>query len=220
MIPAVRGVPVVLVALGLCVPVAWAAKGDPQKKLTKAGQVHAIAASLHRADFPPTGWVRKPKQQNQKSESDPRCSYYNPDQSDLVEMGSYDSPDFDQADGSSVSSSTGVFQTAAMAKTAYSRVAKPELAKCLAELFKQGAGATKTTIFSAKPLQFGSYGDRSVAYRIVASVRAPAARIRAYLDVILVNKGATDLAFLALGIQNPLPTALEQSLVGKVTARA
>jgi hypothetical protein len=48
----------------------------------------------------------------------------------------------------------------------------------------------------------------------------PSARIRAYLDVIVVNKGATDIAFLGLGIQHPLSTALEQSLVGKVTARA
>jgi hypothetical protein len=51
-------------------------------------------------------------------------------------------------------------------------------------------------------------------------VKAPNARIRAYLDVVLVNKGATDLAFLGLGIQKPLSTVLEQSLVGKVTARA
>ena len=220
MIRAVRGVLVVLVALGLCVPVALAAKGDPQKKLTKSGQADAIAASLHRGDFPPTGWTQQPKQPNQTSESNPRCSYYNPDQSDLVEIGNYDSPDFDRADGSSISSSTGVFRTGAMARTAYSRVAKPALVKCLAELFKKGAGATKTTIFSARPLQFESFGDRSVAYRIVASVKAPSARIRAYLDVVLVNKGATDLAFLGLGIQNPLSTVLEQSLVGKVTARA
>ena len=107
-----------------------------------------------------------------------------------------------------------------MAKTAYARVAKPAIAKCLAELFKKGAGATKTTIFASTPVKFPSYGDRSAAYRIVASVKTPSARIRAYLDVILVNKGATDIAFLGLGIQNPLSTALEQSLVGKVTARA
>jgi len=92
--------------------------------------------------------------------------------------------------------------------------------KCLAELFKKGTGLRKTTIVSARPLQFKSFGDQSVAYRIVASVKAPNARIRAYLDVVLVNKGASDLAFLGLGIQKPLSTVLEQSLVGKVTARA
>jgi hypothetical protein len=220
MMRAVRGVAVVLLALAVCVPIALAAKGDPQKKITTAGQGHAIAASLHRADFPPTGWTQQPVQPKQKDESSPRCSYYNPDQSDLVEIGHYDSPDYDQADGSSISSSTGVFKSVAMAKTAYARVAKPAIAKCLAELFKKGAGATKTTIFASAPVKFQSYGDRSAAYRIVASVKMPSARIRAYLDVIVVNKGATDIAFLGLGIQHPLSTALEQSLVGKVTARA
>ena len=220
MMRAVRGVAVGVLARGLCVPVALAAKGDPQKKITRAGQANAIAASLHRADFPPTGWQQQPRQPKQKDDSSPRCSYYNPDQSDLVEIGDYDSPDFDQAGGSSISSSTGAFKTVAMGKTAYARVAKPALVKCLAELFKKGAGAAKTTILSAAPLNFERYGDRSIAYRIVALVKTPTAAVRAYLDVILVNKGSTDIAFLAIGIQKPLSTALEQSLVGKVTARA
>jgi hypothetical protein len=219
MMRAVRGVVIAVAALSLCVPAALAAKGEPQKKLTKAGQARALAASLHRADFPPTGWKQQPKAPKQKNESSPRCSFYNPDQSALIEIGHYDSPDFDQADKSSISSSTGVFQSVAMGKTAYAHVAKPALAKCLAELFKKGTGATKTTIFSAGPLKFASYGDQSVAYRIVASVKTPAP-VRAYLDVILVNKGAVDIGFLGLGIQNPLSTALEQSLVGKVVERA
>jgi hypothetical protein len=219
MMLAVKRAAVVLVALGLCVPVALAAKGDPQKKITKAGQARAIAAGLQRADFP-AGWKQGPPKPKKNNEADPRCSYYNPDQSDLVENGDYDSPDFDLADGSSVSSSTGVFQSVQMAKTAYSRVAQPALAKCLAELFKKGAGAAKTTIFSSGPLRFPSYGDRSNAFRIVASVKAPTARVRVALDVFLFNHGAIDVAVLALGIGHPLPIALEQSLVAKLAARA
>ena len=91
--------------------------------------------------------------------------------------------------------------------------------KCLAELFEKGAGATKTTILSAAPLNFKRYRDQSIAY-LVASVKTPTAAVRAYLDVILANTGATDIAFLAIGIQKPLSAALEQSLVGNVTARA
>ena len=159
MMRAVRGVAVGVLALGLCVPVALAAKGDPQKKITRAGQANAIAAAAPRRP-PADGWQQQPRQPKQKDDSSPRCSYYNPDQSDLVEIGDYDSPDFDQADGSSISSSTGVFKTVAMGKTAYARVAKPALVKCLAELFKKGAGAAKTTILSAAPLNFKRYGDR------------------------------------------------------------
>ena len=68
-------------------------------------------------------------------------------------------------------------------------------------MFKKGAGATKTTILSAAPLNFKRDRDQSIAYRIVASVKTPTAAVRAYLDVILANTGATDIAFLAIGIQ-------------------
>jgi hypothetical protein len=108
-----------------------------------------------------------------------------------------------------------------MAKTGYSRIAQPALAKCLAELFKKGAGGPNVTIFSSKPLRFPKYGDRSDAFRIVASVKANATtRVRVYFDIFLFNKGATDVAMLALGLGNPLPAGLEQTLVGKLAARA
>jgi hypothetical protein len=66
----------------------------------------------------------------------------------------------------------------------------------------------------------GVYGDRSDASRIVASVRAPSARVRAYLDVFLFNRGAIDVAVPAVGINRPLPVQLEQLLVGKLAQRA
>jgi hypothetical protein len=207
-----------ILALGLCVPTALAAKGDPEKKITKAGQTRAKAAALRLSYFPP-GWTQKPHQKS-SDDSDPRCSYYNPDQSDLVEIGDYDSPDFELPDGSSISSTTGVFRSVAMAKKGYARVAQPALAKCLAELFEQGAGPANTTIFSSGRLPFPHYGDRSDAYRIVASVKAPTARVLAYLDVFLFNRGATDVAVLAIGIGRAVPVGLEQSLVSKLARAA
>jgi hypothetical protein len=209
----------VLLAAALCVPVALAANGEPRRKLTKAGQVRARAASLQPADFA-LGWRHSPAKKN-NNQSDPRCSYYNPNQSDLVEIGKYDSPDFTyDIDGSRISSTTGVFRSIRMAKTAYARVARPELARCLAELFKQGAGATNTTVFSAARLRFPSYADRSDAFRIVASVKAPAARVRVYLDAVFVNRGAIDIAVLGIEVAGPLPAALERSLVASLAQRA
>lgn len=215
----VRQAALVFVAFALCVPAALAAKGDPQKKITRLGQARAVKAALQRSDFP-AGWKQQPRQPQQKDESDPRCSYYNPDQSDLVEIGDYDSRDFEYPDGSSISSSTGVFRSVQMARTAYSRVAQPELAKCLAELFRKGAGVRKTTIFSATKLAFPHFGDRSDAYRIVAAVKTPAVRVRAYLDLFLVNRGAVDVAIIAVAINRAPTPELEQKLVGAVASRA
>jgi hypothetical protein len=220
MIPRVKRVAVALVVLGLCAPVALAAKGDPQKKITAAGQARAKAVALKQTDFP-AAWVQQPVPKNKKSESNPRCSYYNPDNSDLVEIGDYDSPDFNRADGSSISSSTGVFRTVRMAKTAYRRLAVPLLGKCFAEIFRKGITAPNSvTVFSSGMLQFPHFGDQSHAYRILASVKTPSARARVALDVVLLNKGAIDVAVIMLGIGGPLPPSLETSLVGKLAARA
>jgi len=214
----VKWVAAAVLALALCVPVALAAKGDPQKKITPAGQAHAKRASLVAADLP--GWKATPHEKS-KDDADPRCSYYNPDQSDLVEIGDYDSPDFSRADGASIFVTTGVFRSVAMAKTAYARVAQPALARCLGEIFKKGAGSTKVTVFSAKPVQAPSYGDRSAAYRVTASVAVNATtHARIYLDILVMNKGAVDIAAVALGVINPLPASLLQGIATKLAARA
>lgn len=207
-----------LAGLALCASVALAAQGDPQKKITKAGQARARAVSLTLADLG-RGWKSQPS--SKKDASNPRCSIYNPDQSDLVETGKYDSPDFSRPDGTFVSSSTGVFRTAAMAMTGYVRVAVPALPHCFAEIFKKGITApSSATIFSAGPLAFPHYGDRSNAYRLRSSVKTPSGRVSATIDLVVFNRGQIDVALIFLGIGQPLPAALEQSLVAKVAARS
>lgn len=83
-----------------------------------------------------------------------------------------------------------MFRTAAMAKAGYSRVARPQLAKCLAELFRKSAGPPNTTIFASRGLRFPRYGDRA------------------------------DVAVLAIGINRPLSTELVQFLVAKLAQQA
>ena len=197
---------------------ALAAQGDPQKKFTKAGQARARAVSLKLADFG-KGWTSKPATNSR--ESNPRCSTYNPNQSDLVENGSYDSPEFSRPDGTLVSSTTGVFKSESMAKAAYARVAVPALPHCFAEIFKNGVmKPSSATIFSAGPLRFPKYGDRSNAYRVTALVQTPSARVRATIDLVVFNPGRVDVAIIVLGVNKALPTSLERALVAKVAARA
>jgi hypothetical protein len=197
---------------------ALAAQGDPQKQFTKAGQARAHAAALRLSDVGP-GWKAGPTKN--RGESSPRCSTYNPDQSDLIEIGDYDSPDFSRPDGTLVSSSTGVFKTAAMARTGYARVAVPALPRCFAELFKKGiTKPSSATIFFAGPLDFPKFGDRSNAYRITSSVKTPAGQVRATIDLVVFNRGQIDIAIIYLGINQALPASLEQALVAKIAGRA
>ncbi len=207
----------VLLAAAVLVPVALASSGEPKHAFTPGDQAKARAASLKLSDFV-SGWTASPAS---KDSSNPRCSKYNPDQSDLVETGKYDSPDFTRtADSSFVSVSTGVFKTAAMAKTGYARVAVPAFPGCFGELFAKGVKKPTTAkVLSTGPLDFPRAGDRSNAFRLVASVKAPTATLPVTADIVLFNKGRTDVAMIFFGIGKALPSSLEQSAVARVLSR-
>jgi hypothetical protein len=208
---------VAVLAAALAVPVAFASNGEPQKRLTKAGQAKARAIALRQSDFP-AGWVGKPN--TNTSQDTPRCSTYNPDQSDLIETGDVDSPDFTRADGSFVSSSVGIFKTKKMARTGFARVARPQLASCFGELFQKGAAPATVQLLHVGPLAFRQLGDRSNAYRLTADVTLQGTTIPVAIDIVSFNRGRVDVAMIFLGIRGPLPASFERSLAAKVAARA
>jgi hypothetical protein len=199
------------------VPAGLSSGGEPQKRLTKADQAKARAVALHKSDFP-AGWVGKPN--TNTSQDTPRCSTYNPDQSDLIETGDVDSPDFTRADGSFVSSSVGIFKTKKMARTGYARVARPRLASCFGELFKKGAAPATVQLLQVGPLAFRGLGDRTNAYRLRANVTLRSTTIPVAIDIVTFNRGRVDVAMIFLGIRTALPASFEQSLATKVAARA
>jgi hypothetical protein len=218
MMAAMRRAALIGLTLGaLLVPVALAADGKPKKEFTKGGQARARAAALTAADVGPA-W--KPVRSASDDQSNPRCSYYDPDQSDLVEIGRYDSPDFTRADGSFVSSSTGVFKTARMAQSGFARVAVPAIARCFAELFRKAiAKPNVATILSTGPLAFPRFGDRSAAFRINATLKVPSATVPFAVDMVLFNRGQVDVGLIFLGIVKPLQASFERALVARVAAR-
>jgi hypothetical protein len=205
---------VTLLAAAVAVPAALAAGGEPQHQFTKADQAKARKASLRLSDFA-AGWTAKPD--TSKSNAGPKCETYNPDQSDLVETGKYNSPDFSHSNGSFVSTTTGVFMTAAMAKTGYARVARPQLPKCFAELLGKQA---KTTVYGAGPLTFAKVGERSNAYRLSVGIASQGTTVKATIDFVLFNKARTDVAIIFFGIGGPLPSSLEQQASALVASRA
>jgi hypothetical protein len=207
------------VLAAVVVPTATAGSHDPKHAFTKADLARARAASLKLSDFAP-GW-KASGSSGTASSPHPRCSTYDPDQSDLVETGRYDSPDFTRtADNSFVSVSTGVFRTAAMARRGYARVASPRLPACFGELFARGVSKPSSAkVVSTGPIAFPRAGDRSNAYRLVASVKTPSATLPVVADIVLFNKGRTDVAMIFLGIGRALPASLEQQAVARVLSR-
>jgi len=211
---AVRKIAVALLTAVVAVPVALAANGEPRHAFTKADQQKARTASLKLADFA-AGWTAKPD--TSTSGAGPKCASYSPDQSDLIETGKYNSPDFTRGDGSFVSVTTGVFKTTAMAKTAYSRVATPALPGCFGELLGK---QTKVTVVSAGPRRFPAIGERSNAYRLVVGIKTPKETVNATIDMVLFTKGRTDVAMIFFGLGGPLPSSLQQAATARVLSRA
>ena len=212
--PVKKAALVVLLAAAVAVPAALAGNGEPQHQYTKADQAKARKASLRLSDFA-AGWKAVPDKSS--NGASPKCKTYDPDQSDLIETGKYNSPDFTYPTGSFVSTTTGVFKTVAMAKTGFARVATPQLPKCFGELLNK---QTTTTVLAAGPLQFPSLGERSNAYRLVVSIKTKTVPVKATIDFVLFNKARTDVAIIFFGIGGPLPSRLEQQASALVASRA
>jgi hypothetical protein len=201
------------------VAAASAAKGDPKKVILPAVQAKARAINVRLADLTAgSGWRAKP---SGPSTSSPRCSYYNPDQSDLTENGDADSPEFTLPSSSFVSSTTGIFKSAAQGRTAYARVIQPLLPRCLAEIFRKGTGhPQQVTIVSAAAVKFPQLAERTNAYLVVADFKtSPKVTIRVYLDLIAMNRGKVDSVVFFAGIGNAFSGSFERAVATKVAAR-
>lgn len=200
------------------VAVAAASPGDPKKVILPSVQAKAKAINVRLSDFPTAPWKAKPAN---SSSSNPKCSYYNPDQSDLTENGDAESPEFTLPSSSFVSSSTGIFVTASQGRTAYSRVVQPALPRCLGEIFKKGTGhPDKVTIVSSKAVPFPNFAERTNAYRMVADFKASAkTTVHVYGDIVAMNRGKVDVAIFFFGIGGAFNSSFEQSVARKVAAR-
>jgi hypothetical protein len=205
---------VALITAGLATA---ASPREPKKVIIPAVQAKAKAINVQAADLPKAlGFKAKPRSPDNGT---PRCSYYNPDQSDLTENGDAKSPEFTLASSSFISSSTSIFKTAAQGRTAYRRVVQPKLPNCLAEVFRKGAAPTKVTIVSSKEISFPKLAERSNAYRILASFKSGSQRIPVYLDIVVMNRGKVDVVIFFAGIGNFFNGGFEHQIAAAVATR-
>jgi hypothetical protein len=208
---AVLGVFAAVVAVAVAAPVK-----EPRKVIEPAVQARAKRIAVQLGDLAGFGWKVEPSQADRSS---PKCSYYDPDQSHLSENGDYTSPDFTRSDGVYVSSSIGIFVSAAHAKTSYAEVVRPELPRCLGEIIAKADRPGKITVRSAGKLSFPRYGDRSAAFRVVFSVKSGKTLVPATIDIVAINRGDVDAAVIFGSVGAPVPAQFERQIAGKVAAR-
>ena len=191
--------------------------GEPKKVIIPAVQAKAKAINVRLSDLPAAAGF-KPRSANPDTGT-PKCSYYNPDQSDLTENGDAKSPEFTLASGSFVASSTAIFKSASQGRTAYARVVQPKLPKCLADLFRKGAAPTKVTIVAAKERSFPKLAERSNAYRIQATVAAGGKKVPVVYDVVAMNRAKVDVVIFFAGIGGSYNDSFERRIAAAVAAR-
>ncbi len=207
-------------ALAAAVLAGAALAGDPVQKHTPADMAKAKAIGFQRADFP-AGWTAKPS--TPSSSANATCKTFNPDESDLVETGKVDSPEFTGPDGySQVFSTVGIFQTVAQAKATWSRVVRPAMLQCFSELITKSSPAGSTIAALAKgTLGFPKVASRTQAYRLVIGVtpKGSTATVKLYLDLVLLGAGRVDVATIMFSLGQPYPAAFEQSLASAIAHR-
>jgi hypothetical protein len=186
---------------------AAAERGDPEKRLVPADQARARALLVRKADLGP-GFVAVTR------ESDADHFYCRAlDESDLTVTGEARSPQFGRS-GVFVTSESEVYETRADARSSWRRGTSAAGAKCERAAFQEGFARQGAVLESFGKLSFPRLAERSVAFRVVATVRG----IRAYLDVIVLQHGRAHAA-LGLGGLTPLPKAEEVQLARAIAAR-
>jgi len=212
-----RLVATLVAALALVGVAAAATAKEPKKDIIPAAQAKAKAMNVKMSDLPAAaGFKAKPASPDTGT---PKCSFYNPDQSDLTENGDAKSPEFTLPSSSFVASSVSIFKTASQGRTAYSRVVQPKLPLCLAELFKKGAAPTKVTVVSAKQRAFPKLAERSIAYRVHASFKSNGRAFQVYFDIVAMNRAKVDAVIFFFGLGGSYNNSFEQKVAGVVAAR-
>ena len=212
-----RVVALSLFALALAAP-ALGADGEPRKALTAKGQAIAKSIVLKRSDLS-TGFVpHKPSDAARPKGA--RCGAV--DESDLTVTGDADSPDFSRdASGVAVGSSASVYRSLRESNAAWRRAETAAAVRCFADLVRLTAPAARQVkVLSAKRIPFPRLSSKSIAYRVVATMRIGGSRtIRAYFDAVLLQRGTVQAALVVTSLGQAVPLEQEQALAGVIAGR-
>jgi hypothetical protein len=199
-----------LVLLALTVSgVALAARGDPQRRITRADQARAKAMLLRPSDFS-VAFVASPRTSGR---SDFYCAAI--DESDLTVTGNAESPNFTAAP-ESVTSTSYVYASRSDSNASWKRGTSPAGRSCLRDGVRREIARAGVRLLSFKTVPFPRRGDRSIAFRTVAALQG----IRIFVDQVAVQVGRAQLAVTYTSALSPPPQGELRRLTRAVAARA
>jgi opacity protein-like surface antigen len=189
---------------------------DPQKRFTKADQAWARKLLVKRGDLAGAGW------RSQVSSNDATCQSFNPDESDLVETGERESPEFNR-NGSFVASMAAVFRSSAHAQSAWNREIKLQVLDCLAEGIKDGStDQVQVRIASRSRLAVPSVAPRTAGFRVKLAFDVQGVKFGSDVHLIALGRGRANVMLMTMSSGrplSPLPAGLERTLVHRLAQR-
>jgi len=118
-----------------------------------------------------------------------------------------------------ISSTAEVYASRAQAAGDFKAGARPQLAACLRHVmdaaFRRTTGGLEASVVSSRMVQAPRLGERSAAYRVISKVRVNSLALRAYSDLLVVQRGRTIAALVFTGIDDPVPS---QTTYGRIVA--
>jgi hypothetical protein len=207
----------VLIAAGVLAGAA-AAANVPRVAHTSAGTKAAEASLLRLGDLG-SGWTANP-QTGSESGVNFACPKFNPKQRDAIEIGTATSPNYKVSDiGPFVVQKTSVFRSTAIATRLWQRALKPRLVECVAQTLQAlTSRGVKVTVTAKTTIAVGRIADRSVGYRVVATLITSQRRLKTYFDVVVLAAGPTITQLTISQFQKPPALKWEQDLA-KIAAR-
>ena len=186
---------------------AFAAKGDPQKKINAADQARAKAMLVRKSDFP--GFKASPT-----GSSDDAFYCRAVDESDLTLTGEAESPQFANP-LVFVASYSQVYESRVDADASWRRGTSPAGVACLREGLRRQIESGGDTFISLRKLAFQRRAERSAAFRVVGSTQG----IRIYMDFVVLMQSRAHVGVVVTGAARPVARGETVSLVTVLSAR-
>lgn len=212
-------------AMGVALILSAGCGGGDETADPAADRKKAQEAALKASDFP-SGWSSKPHEklpgEDELAAEIARCiGISNPSSRASAEV---ESPDFTSGFATSASSVVTFVTTeeeadadaTAFAGDKFPQCAEPGFAKQVQTVAPEGATVDAVKIATSR---FPTYGDRTVSYRVNATIQLGEMTIPVNIDLVRVFKGRAEVSFVFSNPGPPFPADVARTAVAKVVER-
>lgn len=189
---------------------ALAGRGDPDKQIRPADQARARSMLLRASDFNPAFTARAA---SSGGSGDFYCAAL--DESDLTLTGDARSQSF-TATTEYVTSTAYVYVSRSDSNASWTRGTSTAGVQCLRVGLRSEFQGTGVRLVSFKKLTFPKRGQRSVAFRAIATQQG----LRVYLDLVAMQVSRAQTAVIYVSALSPPPQSELRRLTGLVAKRA